>query len=221
MTEYNLNVMMACGCKANSIGSQAGSDKKGPACVIHNCFTVAEEQPDLTGRKARCAFYGKQTRRSECLYKGDVKENGVMICRCERDSALDLPFFKYMGPGSPSAALDCKHCHYHWIAHQPRFEYVLKFTRDWYKHKKIEQERTNHKHMPDRETFDQWLEKDITRMIEASKRPMFPSKEPSKTVIYKIDIVSVTELPSGRDHEFEPHGPYEFDEFYCGCHSWD
>ena len=23
------------------------------------------------------------------------------------------------------------------------------------------------------------------------------------------------------DHEFEPHGPFEFDEYYCGCQGWD
>lgn len=22
-------------------------------------------------------------------------------------------------------------------------------------------------------------------------------------------------------HTFEPHGPYEFDAFYCGCQGWD
>ena len=24
-----------------------------------------------------------------------------------------------------------------------------------------------------------------------------------------------------RDHTFEPHGPYEFDRFYCGHSGWD
>lgn len=24
-----------------------------------------------------------------------------------------------------------------------------------------------------------------------------------------------------KDHEFEPHGAYEFDEYYCGCWGWD
>lgn len=23
------------------------------------------------------------------------------------------------------------------------------------------------------------------------------------------------------DHEFEPAGPAEFDDYYCGCHGWD
>lgn len=24
-----------------------------------------------------------------------------------------------------------------------------------------------------------------------------------------------------KDHEFVPHGPYEFDTYYCGCFGWD
>lgn len=28
-------------------------------------------------------------------------------------------------------------------------------------------------------------------------------------------------LLSPRFHAFKPHGPYDFDEFYCGCRGWD
>lgn len=25
----------------------------------------------------------------------------------------------------------------------------------------------------------------------------------------------------GKPHAFEPHGPFEFDNYYCGCRGWD
>ena len=85
--------IMECGCQANSMGKPAGyTGESIPACVIHSCFEVAGEQPDLRGRAARCFYYGKKTRKSECNYKGDVKEDGIWICRCERPTTLDLPF---------------------------------------------------------------------------------------------------------------------------------
>lgn len=217
MTEYKRGVMLKCGCAAMAVD---GDGK--PACIIHNCNEPLEHQPDLTGRKARCSYYGKQTRRSECLYNGDVKEDGVWICRCERDSEPTLPFFKFKGEDSPSALYNCKICPYHWIAHQPLFEYTLEITRDWYKTKDTVSQKVRQKHWGgSKEQFMDWLEKDIARMIQNSKRPQFPGGDPSKVTIHKIEILSVIEEPSGRDHEFVPHGPYDYDEFYCGCHTWD
>lgn len=29
------------------------------------------------------------------------------------------------------------------------------------------------------------------------------------------------ERPGITDHTFEPHGAYEYDEYYCGCFGWD
>ena len=86
--------ILKCGCRANSMGSTPGNRTTRPACVIHSCFEVAEIQPDMTGRMARCAYYGRAVRNSECNYKGDVKEEGVWTCRCEQPSG-QLPFFKH------------------------------------------------------------------------------------------------------------------------------
>jgi hypothetical protein len=41
--------MMACGCAA-----QATMADGSPGCAVHGCTELAPEQPDLTGRTARC-----------------------------------------------------------------------------------------------------------------------------------------------------------------------
>ena len=73
-----------------------------PACIIcagmtPDAYIVAEE-PDLTGRKARCNYYGKPVKKgmynaAHCLFKGC--RSGT--CRCEQDSRVDLPFFEFGG----------------------------------------------------------------------------------------------------------------------------
>jgi hypothetical protein len=110
--------MMTCGCagQANRIlkdGSRI------PACIIHDCTEVAPAGPDLTGRKARCAYYGKSTSlkarysRNECNYGQDK----APICTCEQPSSSKLPFFEYQGAGSTEAT-KCK-CGYYESAHKP------------------------------------------------------------------------------------------------------
>ena len=89
--------IMECGCQANSMGKPAHYEGEAmPSCVIHSCFKAAAPQPDYSGRKARCFYYGKKTRKSECNYKGDVKENGEWVCRCERPTTPNLPFMKLL-----------------------------------------------------------------------------------------------------------------------------
>ena len=61
------NVLMKCGHAAN-----AKTATNRPACAICGCLEIAEEQPNLIGRKAKCFYCGKKT-----------------------DSSLDLPFFEY------------------------------------------------------------------------------------------------------------------------------
>ena len=86
--------MMTCGCRAQAtIG-----DSDRPACGVHDCTTVADE-PDLTGRKARCSC-GK-------IANSDASDVGWTY----------LPFFEYRGPGSADAARVCKTCRYHDVAH--------------------------------------------------------------------------------------------------------
>lgn len=106
-------VMLACGCRAMSTHSDEhdGLPAGHPSCVVH--FNDAEgrgckvvEAPDLSGRRARCDYYGSTTRFRNAgpIYGGGDKlglcENGGKGCRCEVPSSTDLPFFSYLGPGS-------------------------------------------------------------------------------------------------------------------------
>lgn len=90
-------VMMKCGHTAQ------GTDGDGnPVCVI--CFGIdpgatipAENEPYLSGRYARCAYYGKEFRRyvrfgNECRVCADRNDN---TCRCERESSISLAFFEH------------------------------------------------------------------------------------------------------------------------------
>lgn len=58
--------LMKCGHSANA----TSNDK--PICVICGCDELADFQPNLTGRKAKCSY-----------------------CKKEADSNVNLPFFEY------------------------------------------------------------------------------------------------------------------------------
>lgn len=90
-------VIMACGCTPSGMKTMSAGiklDPPVPSCVTHDCTEVAPEQPDLTGRDARCG-YG---------------------CGAERPSSPDLPFFEYHGPGSREATVICE-CGHNITAH--------------------------------------------------------------------------------------------------------
>ena len=88
-------VLMKCG--HNSMAERVWSDgTRGPACFICDCYEVDDNPPVLTGRMARCHYYGKPPRRSECNYNCIPGEN----CSCELPSSVTLPFFEYRGPGT-------------------------------------------------------------------------------------------------------------------------
>jgi hypothetical protein len=80
---------MKCGCSPQGVIS--GTNK--PVCIVHDCTEVATP-PDLTGRMAYCA-YGKHA---------------------QVPSSTDLPFFEYLGPGSPESLEHCT-CGYYQSAH--------------------------------------------------------------------------------------------------------
>ena len=100
--------LMKCGHSAQGVRHLKGKNAEIlgetiPACIIcagltPDAYIIAEE-PDLTGRKARCTYYGGPTagRRmrnsAQCLFKG-CKDG---VCHCEQDSRVDLPFFEYGG----------------------------------------------------------------------------------------------------------------------------
>lgn len=125
------DIMMACGCVA-----QGKDSHNQPVCISHidspKGHTVVSA-PDLTGRQAKCS------------------------CNEVRPSSISLAFFKFQGEGSPDALEICKHCKYHFKAHQH----------------------------------------DTTR----------------------VDPRSMMEL--GKCTGFEPHGPWDFDSYYCGHMGWD
>lgn len=83
-----MSKMMKCGCVAQGVVTAIRGepvDPPAPACVIHDCYEVAEAAPDLTGRQAHCA-YGKHA---------------------FMPSSFDLAFFEYRGPGSRDATEIC------------------------------------------------------------------------------------------------------------------
>lgn len=61
-------IMLKCGCANNAINMAS----KKPSCAIHGCDEVAEQQPNLEGREARCYCYK--------IVKSDI----------------NLPFFHYL-----------------------------------------------------------------------------------------------------------------------------
>lgn len=54
-----MNPMMKCGHAANATSKRDGEVDL-PCCAICVCFVVAEKQPDLTGRQARCSCFRKE-----------------------------------------------------------------------------------------------------------------------------------------------------------------
>ena len=103
--------LMKCGCVAQGyLTSQDGIklETSLPGCLIHDCYEPADEIPDLTGRTARCTYFGrsKPNRRyanDECNY--GCKGNNT--CKCGNiPSDYGLAFFQY----KPDAEQDEFYC---------------------------------------------------------------------------------------------------------------
>ena len=94
MSDFPPPPMMSCGHAANSIGRRPGEIEGQPACVICSCFDVATDVPDLTGRMARCTYYGRNAKggwyNSNCC---NVCKTG-QPCQCEQPSSSGLWFFQ-------------------------------------------------------------------------------------------------------------------------------
>jgi len=107
------NVLMKCGCRAQAVNRDGD-----PVCVVHAGLTpdayIPMKEVNLEGRKARCSGYGKRHDRhyKDCIFD-ECQKHEDHICRCERPSSLDLPFFVYTGEGSPTAENFCKNCGLH------------------------------------------------------------------------------------------------------------
>ena len=77
---------MKCGHTAQGHRIMKDGTKK-PVCVICMCEEIAEIKPDLTGRKARCSYYGSK-------------------CHSEVDSSYHLAFFEH----KPNCEYDKYYC---------------------------------------------------------------------------------------------------------------
>ena len=90
------DILMKCGHSANS-EKVLKDNTRIPACAICGCSEIAENKPDLTGRKARCAYYGKETYHCETHYPKMLTTNsrGKKCCGSLVDSSYGLPFFKH------------------------------------------------------------------------------------------------------------------------------
>jgi hypothetical protein len=100
--------MMKCGHSANAEDGHGN-----PACAIcapyPPAYQVWENPPDMSERMARCTYYGKPTRKSEC---DACDHNGTKephVCQCERPSSTELAFFEY----KPECKFDNFYCGCH------------------------------------------------------------------------------------------------------------
>lgn len=135
--------MMKCGCAAQGLRHMPDGSKV-PCCITHGCIEPAE-QINLEGRHARCAYYGSSTgRHNECNYGQDHSD----ICTCEQPSSTELPFFEFLGEGSPESQNKCK-CGYDWIAHQPRWVAEIEVDQKWYKNPRAKSINRKEFHAPD------------------------------------------------------------------------
>jgi hypothetical protein len=81
-----MSILMKCGHSDNA-KRVLNNGEQIPACVICGCTEVAETPIDLTGRKARCTYYGSK-------------------CHSEIDSRLNLAFFNH----KPDSKYDEYYC---------------------------------------------------------------------------------------------------------------
>ena len=72
--------MMKCGHVANAVTAD-----NQPACAICGCTELSEQETDLTGRKARCVYYGRRF----------FHQGRMVTCTSEDKSSTSLPFFAH------------------------------------------------------------------------------------------------------------------------------
>lgn len=101
--------IMKCGCAAAATCRDDGKgnhyDPPIPVCITHDCLEIADPQPDLEGRKARCVYFGvvPTGRNHESNYGCKRGEP----CQCEQPSLIHkLPFFVHR-PDRPHDEFYC------------------------------------------------------------------------------------------------------------------
>lgn len=96
--------LMQCGHTAQARNTATGDW----VCVI--CFgspeatTPIDNTPELSGRKARCSYYGSIPRGRN--HEGPPGCNRGERCLCEKPSAPELPFFRH----TPEEEFDSFYC---------------------------------------------------------------------------------------------------------------
>lgn len=98
------DILMKCGHTSNAVNSKTQK----PVCIICMCEEVAEVKPDLTGRKARCCYYGKEVYHNETYFPEMLTTNyrGKKCCGSLVDSKYTLPFFEH----KPNSKEDSFYC---------------------------------------------------------------------------------------------------------------
>lgn len=186
--------MMKCGCAAQGTCSSMGGVEYNPpipSCVVHSCIEVAETQ---------------------------IPNDRMAKCDCGKisPSSPNLPFFEFKGEGSPSSKERCKHCGYFESAHWPSWMAHIRVVRRWFKIERYDEVMKRHFNAPE----------DLKELIAEHEADFFRSQMSAthspETRVHSVEVVQIT--PERNTHQcktFEPHGPYEFDSYYCGCRGWD
>ena len=213
MELFKTRPMMKCGCVAMATYTHKGEN--GVACITHDCKEVAKVAPDLTGRKARCAYYGQPVKTSS--YNSNCCDTckGGENCACERDSSSGLWFFEFQGEGSKAATETCKNCGAYKNWHWPLWEVTLKQTRRWFKIDPSVSEDKYTQHLPNKDMAQMWAEKESDRRLHWSDHD-------EETKVRKVEIISLKEINNPHKcKNFEEKGSFPYDKFYCACHGAD
>ena len=90
-----MDIFMECGHSANAEHVLEDGTKI-PSCAICMCDKIVEDKPDLTGRKARCDYFGQTFRHS----------GRMVTCHGETNSKYSLAFFEHR----PTRPFDKYYC---------------------------------------------------------------------------------------------------------------
>ena len=182
-------VLMKCGCAAQGTCSSMHGvtyNPPVPSCIVHDCIERAES-PNLEGRLAQC------------------------YCGNTRPSSLDLPFFEYLGVGSPEVTRKCK-CGYYEQAHWPRWNASIRVIRRWFKIERDDSVTIKAFHAPE-------SMKEVGAENEAN---FFRGKQQHDTEVFSAEVVAIHPARNElKCKAFTPIGPQERDKYYCGCNGWD
>lgn len=188
--------LMKCGCVAQGVLTSSKGQKFDPpipACITHECYEAADKVPTLVGRMAQCSY----------------KPRGHAL----KPSSFDLPFFKYLGEGSPESVNKCK-CGYNRIAHYPRWRADVRVIRRWFKIERDDSITSREFHA---------LDEAVAKITAEREADFFRTQTHNKdTEVFSAEVIRIAPVKSTmKCKQFDPTGAAEFDEYYCGCHGWN